>query len=85
MQITIRIPDTYVAEIDAIAEKMGLKRSDITRMAIKKYIENINSYDTMDLFKKAKGLIGVVESGIPDLGHNHRKHIIAKMKTGEDK
>ena len=84
MQITIRIADKYVMEIDTIAEKMGLKRSDITRMAIKKYIESINSYDIMDLFKRAKDLIGVVESGIPDLGQNHRKHIIAKMKTGAD-
>lgn len=35
MQITIRIPDKYVVEIGAIAEKMGLKRLDITRIAIK--------------------------------------------------
>lgn len=35
----------------------------------------MNSSETPDLFKKAKDLIEVVESGIPDLGLNHRKHI----------
>ena len=26
-------------------------------------------------------LVGIVESGVPDLGQNHRKHIIEKMRS----
>jgi metal-responsive CopG/Arc/MetJ family transcriptional regulator len=81
MQLTIRIPDDYMMKIDSIAKKMGVKRSVVTRMAIKQYLDQINSEDSPDLFKKAHNLIGIVESGIPDLGQNHRKHIINKIKS----
>ena len=83
MQITIRIPNEYITKIDYIAKKMGVKRSAITRMAIKYYLDQINSEETPDLFNKAKNLIGIVESGIPDLGQNHRQHMISKMKLRE--
>lgn len=83
MQLTIRIPDEYITKIDSVAKKMGVKRSVVTRMAIKYYLDHINSEDTPDLFKKAHNLIGIVESGIPDLGQNHRKHMIDKIKEQE--
>ena len=35
MQFTVRMPDEYKRKIDILAEKMGLKRSDIARMALK--------------------------------------------------
>jgi hypothetical protein len=63
---------------------MGVKRSVVTRMAIKYYLDHIKADKTPDLFKKAHHLIGIVESGIPDLGQNHRKHIINKVKKQEE-
>jgi chromosomal replication initiation ATPase DnaA len=39
MQLTIRMPDEQMGRIEHIAKKMGLKKSDVTRMAIKKFIE----------------------------------------------
>jgi predicted transcriptional regulator len=35
-QLTIRVPDEYLAGIEKIATVTGLKKSDITRLAIKK-------------------------------------------------
>ena len=37
MQLTIRIPDEQMGRIEYIAKIMGLKKSDVTRMAIKKF------------------------------------------------
>ena len=78
MQLTIRMPDEQMNMIEHIAKKMGLKKSDVTRMAIKKFI---NEYgDTAEKpFSKAKHLIGVVESGVTDLGQRHRDHLIQKI------
>ena len=34
-QLTIRMPDDYFIRIQQIAEASGLKKSDVTRMALK--------------------------------------------------
>ena len=33
-----------------------------------------------DLYSKAKRLVGIVESGISDLGQNHRAYLRKKIK-----
>ena len=40
MQFTIRMPDEYGEKIAILAEKMGLKKSDIARIALKKFVED---------------------------------------------
>jgi predicted DNA-binding protein len=79
MQLTIRMPDEQMGKIEHIAKKMGLKKSDVTRMAIKKFIEEYSD-STVKPFAKVKHLLGVVESGVPDLGQRHRNHLIKKIK-----
>jgi predicted DNA-binding protein len=79
-QLTIRMPEEYMAGIKKIAALTGLKKSDITRMAIKKYIEDYTTDKEMNHYGRAKDLIGVVASGISDLGRNHRKYLIQKIK-----
>ena len=76
MQLTIRIPDEQMSKIEHIAKKMGLKKSDVTRMAIKKFIhEDIGKEKEIKLYSRVKHLLGVVESGVPDLGQRHREHL----------
>ncbi len=79
MQLTIRMPDEQMSRIEYIAEKMGLKKSDVTRMAIKKFIEEYSD-STVKPFAKVKHLLGVAESGVSDLGQCHRHHLIKKIK-----
>ena len=40
MQLTIRMPDEFLPKLEEIAQKTGLKKSDITRMAIKNLLLN---------------------------------------------
>jgi predicted DNA-binding protein len=81
MQLTIRVPDEQMVRIEQIAKQMGLKKSDVTRMAINKFIEDF-SYETSATkpYHRAKYLLGVAESGITDLGQRHREHLIKKIK-----
>ena len=79
MQLTIRMPDEQMGRIEHIAKKMGLKKSDVTRIAIKKFIEEYSD-SPVKPFTKVKHLLGVVESGIPDLGQRHRNHLIKKIR-----
>lgn len=82
MQLTIRVPDEQMSSIAHIARKMGLKKSDVTRMAIKKFIEEYGEETTERPFAKVRHLLGVVESGLPDLGQRHREHLIEKIREG---
>ena len=79
-QLTIRMPEKFLFKIEQIAKKSGLKKSDITRMAIRKFLEDYSSEEEADLYSKAKRLIGVAESGVSDLGQNHREYLINKIK-----
>jgi len=81
-QVTIRMPEQYLDRIEQIASSTGLKKSDITRMAIKKFIDEYSNETDTDIYKKAKHLIGIVESGISDLGQNHRSHLIKRITKG---
>jgi metal-responsive CopG/Arc/MetJ family transcriptional regulator len=79
-QLTIRMPEEYFFKIEQIAKSSGLKKSDIARMAIQKFLKEYSNEEEADLYSKAKRLIGVVESGISDLGQNHREYVIKKIK-----
>ena len=79
MQLTIRMPDEQMGKIEYIAKKLGLKKSDVTRMAINKFLEEYSN-SAMKPFDKVKHLLGVAESGVSDLGQRHREHLLRKIK-----
>ncbi|MBA7570522.1 hypothetical protein ES708_12274 [subsurface metagenome] len=77
MQLTVRMADEQMLRIENIAKKMGLKKSDVTRMAIKKFIEEYGGNEAKP-YEKIKHLLGIVESGLPDLGQHHRDYLLNK-------
>ena len=79
-QITIRMTEEDLSRIELIAKSTGLKKSDITRIAIRKFVDEYNPQSNARIYDKVKHLVGVVESGIPDLGLNHRQHLIKKIR-----
>ena len=79
-QITIRMTEEDLGRIEQIAKSAGLKKSDITRMAIRKFVNEYQPEDDTPIYDRVKHLLGVVESGMSDLGLNHRNHMIKKMK-----
>jgi antitoxin component of RelBE/YafQ-DinJ toxin-antitoxin module len=80
MQLTIRMPEEYKERIEILAERMGLKKSDIARLALKEFIEENTATDGQSPFDKVKHLLGTVESGIKDLGQQHREYLIRKIR-----
>jgi len=80
MQLTIRIPDEYSLRIEKLTEKMGLKKSDIARLALKQFLDENSIEDKEKPFDKIKHLLGTAESKIDDLGQRHRDYLIQKIK-----
>ena len=80
MQLTIRMPDEYKEKISVLAEKMGLKKSDVARLALKKFIEENLNTDQRTPYERVKHLLGTAESGIKDLGQRHREYLIRRIR-----
>ena len=81
MQITIRTTDDLMLKIEKIAKEMGLKKSDVTRMALTKFAdEYLSGNEEQKPYNRVKHLIGVTQSGVTDLGQRHRQHLIKKVK-----
>lgn len=79
-QLTFRLPDELEKEISNLAKKLHLKRSDIIRMALKRFIEEFQGEKESKPYERVKSLIGNISSGIPDLGESHRKHLLKQFK-----
>lgn len=82
MQFTVRLPDDYKEKVSAAARRMGLKKSDIARLAIRQFLDENSGTDTKTPFEKVRHLLGSARSGIKDLGQEHRRHLLARLKKG---
>jgi antitoxin component of RelBE/YafQ-DinJ toxin-antitoxin module len=68
-------------KIEKIAMEMGLKKSDVTRMALAKFADEYAlKSDKQNPFERVKHLIGIAESGVKDLGQRHREYMIDKIR-----
>jgi Arc/MetJ-type ribon-helix-helix transcriptional regulator len=82
MQLTVRMPDQYTKKLNVLSKKMGLKRSDVVRLALKQFLDKNSEGIEPSPFEKAERLLGVAESGIKDLGQRHRHYLIQKVRQG---
>lgn len=78
-QMTVRLPEELNDEVRGMAKRLRLKRSDIVRLALEKFVKEAGGEGTTP-FERVKSLIGSISSGVPDLGESHRKHLMARIK-----
>lgn len=79
-QLTVRLSDDLDEGISTLAKKLRLKRSDIVRMAVERFLKELQGENESKPYDRVKNLIGNVASGIPDLGRAHRKHLLERIK-----
>lgn len=79
-QLTVRLSDDLDKEISTLAKRLHLKRSDIVRMALERFLEEFQGREESKPYEKVKNLIGSIASGIPDLGEAHRRHLLKKLR-----
>ena len=82
MQITVRMPNAYGNKLDKLSKQMGMRRSDIIRLAMKQFLEESREADRRPPYSKVSHLIGIAESDVKDLGQSHRKYLIQKVTKG---
>lgn len=79
-QLTVRLPEDLKEDIKSIAKRLRLKRSDVVRMALERFVKENEGEKEVRPYERVKHLIGSVDSGLPDLGTNHRKYLIERIK-----
>ncbi len=79
-QLTVRLSDDLEKEISNLSKRLRLKRSDVVRMALEKFLDEFQMKEENKPYEKVKNLIGTISSSISDLGEAHRKHLLRKFK-----
>ena len=79
-QLTVRVTDSLARDVSTLARRMGLKRSDVVRMALQKFSNELQHEKESLPYDNVKHLLGSVSSGISDLGKNHRRRLLERFK-----
>ncbi len=79
-QLTVRLPKDLSRGLADAANRQRLRRSDIVRLALERYLHDSIAHENMAPYDKVKHLVGSVKSGISDLGASHREHLVKRMR-----
>jgi metal-responsive CopG/Arc/MetJ family transcriptional regulator len=79
-QITVRLPRELSRALDAAARRSRRRRSEVIRLSLAAYLMP-GAASRGRPIDRVRGLIGSLESGIPDLAENHRKYILESLKN----
>ena len=82
MQITVRMPTEYGNKLHKLSKQMGMRRSDIIRLAMKQFLEGTGDTGRQSPYARVHHLLGLVQSDVKDLGQSHRKYLIQKVRRG---
>lgn len=80
-QLTIRLPADLSGALERASRHSGRKASDIVRAALRDYL-NAPAPGPRPA-ERVRGLIGSLDSGLPDLSEQHRKYIIESLTRGK--
>ena len=79
-QLTVRLTNELEERVEALARKLHRKRSDVVRLALERFIQEEGEAQEDVPHSRVKDLIGSVESGISDLGLNHREYLKSRFR-----
>jgi metal-responsive CopG/Arc/MetJ family transcriptional regulator len=79
-QLTLRLPDDLQEDLTVLTKRLRLRRSDIVRMAIEKFIGELKGDEETRPYDRVANILGTISSGIPDLGESHRRYLLKKIK-----
>jgi hypothetical protein len=79
-QFTVRLPGPLHKRLARAANRLGLKRSDLARMAIQRYLDDAEQTPRPRPYDAVRDLIGSLDSGVTDVGSRHREYLIARFR-----
>ena len=80
-QITVRLPPDLSAALRRASRQLQRKSSDVVRMALEAFLHTGGRMKQKPA-ARVRGLIGSLDSGVPDLAERHREYLIKALKRG---
>lgn len=74
-QLTVRLPPDLRRALDLASRRMQRRSSEIVRMALRQFLALPPTAGRRPA-DRVRGLIGSLESGIPDLAQEHRAYLL---------
>lgn len=87
-QLTVRMPDDLADALAKAAKRARRSRSDLVRLALERYLETSpgNGHAESERpIDRVRDLIGSIDSGVSDLGTNHREHVLERIRRSRAK
>jgi len=81
-QLTIRMPQELSLALDRASRRSGRKASEIVRSALREYLR-VGPGEGNRPAERVRGLIGSLDSGIPDLAEQHRLYTLESLKRDQ--
>ena len=79
-QLTVRLTDDLDKALKAASRRMQRRSSEIVRLALQEFLGAPRTAGRP--VDRVRGLLGSLESGIPDLARKHRTYILKSLKHG---
>lgn len=76
-RLTLRLPSTLNRKLAHTAKRLQRTRSHVVRLALEQFLNADKQTQPID---RVRDLLGRVASGVPDLGQNHREHLIRRVR-----
>ncbi len=81
-QLTVRLPDELKEALEAASRKLNQKPSELVRMALQEFLRVTPARGTRPA-DRVRGLLGSLESGVPDLAERQREYILESLKHAQ--
>lgn len=80
-QLSVRLPDDLGRTLKSASRRMQRKPSEIVRLALQEFLGTTAGRRGRPA-DRVRGLIGSLESGVPDLARKHRAYVLESLKHG---
>lgn len=81
-QLTVRLPSDLSGALERASRQSGRKASEIVRAALRDYLSAPSAVGPRPA-ERVRGLVGSLDSGLPDLAEQHRKYIVESLARGK--
>ena len=82
-QLTIRLTPDLEQGLENLSQRFHRKRSEVVRLALERLIENECVKEPPAPYERVRNLLGSVETGVTDLGENHREHLKTRFRRDD--
>jgi len=79
-QISLRLRDDLLAELDRRARRARTSRSDVIRAILETHLLGSDAGHRDHPYARVRDLVGSVSGGPPDMGARHREHLVGLVR-----